>query len=137
MSTTSFWPFIRDEEPLDGELEVVEAVQEFWYLVKPEPWMKDAACKGKDPDLFFLKQGQSARLAKEICLTCPVIAPCRVYAEETDSEGVWGGDLRSGVKRPGIQDARPQVISIEKRRTASPTEHPGFGTIAARRTTQP
>lgn len=60
-------------------------------------WMFDAECNDNvkyDPDLWLPEPGdsQSARLAKEICLSCPVREICLQYAIDTkEREGIWGG----------------------------------------------
>jgi WhiB family redox-sensing transcriptional regulator len=55
-------------------------------------WRDLAACKGMDPDVFFLKRDQGGRngAAKAICAGCPVSAEClEVGANELS--GIWGG----------------------------------------------
>lgn len=133
-----YW-LVYDDEPWDptpemDELGIIEAVSDFWFLIKPEPWMEDAACKGKT-DLYFLQPGQNSRQAKRICETCAVVEPCREYAAATGSEGIWAGEVRSGTNPSTVQDARPQVITIEPRHTKDAAQHHGFGAIAARRQT--
>ena len=63
-------------------------------------WEERGACRGTDSSLFFgpnrfePKAERLAReaAAKEICATCPVMAPCRDFALRTDELfGVWGG----------------------------------------------
>lgn len=47
-------------------------------IVTEQPWRKDAACKGKDTNLWFPARGDylTAREAKAICATCPVRQEC-------------------------------------------------------------
>lgn len=61
-------------------------------------WRKDAACVGKDPELFFpYTRGDSSklqtRIAKNICQECPVIAECLDWAMHAHPMpyGIWGG----------------------------------------------
>lgn len=63
-------------------------------------WERDAACRGKDPSLFFgpnrfePKRERLARedAAKSICSRCTVTRECREAAIESgESFGVWGG----------------------------------------------
>lgn len=98
----------------------------FRIALQPEEWMQAAACRGLDPNLFQLEQGQSARKPRETCDTCKVEDDCLEYALRTGSVGVWGGevlDLKSSRQvqalRLGIQDARPQRVAAPKRRTDS------------------
>ena len=56
-------------------------------------WHKDAACKGMNPELFFLTRGESSKAAKAVCATCPVRQPC--YDAGVDEDfGIWGGVTR-------------------------------------------
>lgn len=57
-----------------------------------EPWMDYAACAYVDPALFFPEKGdgRSYRLAKAICLGCPVVRECGEYALGNNERfGVW------------------------------------------------
>ena len=55
-------------------------------------WQKEAACRGADPNIFFLTKGIPAAAAKAVCATCPVIEPCRDHAvANVEPAGVWGG----------------------------------------------
>lgn len=73
-----------------------------------QSWRDKAACKGKDPELFFpppvnpyttreeRRAFDERRLAAEaqakaICGTCPVTRECYDWAIATDADGVWGG----------------------------------------------
>lgn len=128
------WRFSDEEQELEvEEANRTAAFTEFWYLVKPEPWMREAACRGKDPDLFFPRQGSNSRAGKRVCATCTVRPECNQYADATDSEGIWAGELRTSVKKSAVQDARPQVITITPRTSKDAQEYQEFGTIAARR----
>ncbi|ORA23426.1 hypothetical protein BST13_35330 [Mycobacterium aquaticum] len=68
--------------------------------------MERAACRNKDPELFFTeKSGNGGRAdaarAVAICQQqCPVILQCRQHAKATgERHGVWGGQL--------IDDGKP------------------------------
>jgi WhiB family redox-sensing transcriptional regulator len=61
-------------------------------------WTGDAACRG-ETSLFFAPAGErpEARVVREararaICLTCPVMEPCRQWAREQREYGFWGGE---------------------------------------------
>lgn len=64
-------------------------------------WMRRAACKDADPDLFFrpvYKWGTTPRdtgrvtQALEFCKVCEVRAECLDYAHDNNIRmGVWGG----------------------------------------------
>lgn len=61
------------------------------------------ACQqpGVDPDWFFPERGDvtAMRLAKSICVACPVRRACYVEAEiRKERFGIWGGVSFSGPK---------------------------------------
>lgn len=62
-------------------------------------WMDQAACRGRNPDIWFPEGAESAAQAKAICAGCPVRIECLEYAIETHTySGVWGG-LTDGERR--------------------------------------
>lgn len=92
---------------------------------RPEPWMKEANCKGADPNLFVLDQGVTTAIAKRYCMACEVRQECADYARRTDSIGVFGGKLFTfRFSEPvelmpirQLQDARPRHIVDERRKS--------------------
>lgn len=63
-------------------------------LIAPRPWVRDAACAGKDPDLFFPTSGQQGQEAeaKAVCARCPVAGECLAEAlKNREAYGVFGG----------------------------------------------
>lgn len=59
-------------------------------------WRALAACRDMPISMFFPCPGargeRMARLAKEVCATCPVAEECLEYAMTTHQHfGVWGG----------------------------------------------
>lgn len=74
------------------------------------PWMRWAACKGEDADLFFPDRGQSLAPAREFCDRCPVQNTCLEYAlTHKLKHGVWGGHSEA---------SRRQIVKLRARRTA-------------------
>lgn len=68
-------------------------------------WVIQAACRGKDPDLFLPRESITGAFLKppveqalEYCAVCPVINECAAEADETGDVGVWGGTYRSDGK---------------------------------------
>ena len=60
----------------------------------PGAWVEDAACRDRDPDLWWPEGNDMARRyeAQEICLGCPVAEQCLQYALDTRQVfGIWGG----------------------------------------------
>ncbi|GAA1796425.1 WhiB family transcriptional regulator [Actinomadura chokoriensis] len=57
-------------------------------------WHASAACRGADPDAFFVRPSDRAGVAaaKRICAGCPVREECLRYAVADEAlEGIWGG----------------------------------------------
>lgn len=69
------------------------------------PWMRHAACRGKDREMFFPRRGENVSEAKAVCATCPVKAECADYGLP-EKYGVWGG----------LTDQERRVIRRERRR---------------------
>lgn len=87
-----------------------------------EEWRKQAACRGMDPNLFFVDRGDTkkCREARAICEPCPVKAECLQYAIDLDShlEGVWGGTTereRRGLRRVTLRNAVCEMCGREFR----------------------
>jgi WhiB family redox-sensing transcriptional regulator len=58
----------------------------------PPDWRDQALCAQSDPEAWFPEAGEHAELAKAICRTCPVQAPCLAYAlDRPGLRGIWGG----------------------------------------------
>lgn len=53
-------------------------------------WRSQAACKGKDPALFFPERGAPTEPAKAVCRGCPVAQECLGYGL-MENVGIWGG----------------------------------------------
>ena len=67
-------------------------------------WMARAACRNRDPTLFFPIDEGGATAARAICKRCDVRAQCLAYAMENRiTHGVWGGlsELDRGALRRG------------------------------------
>jgi WhiB family redox-sensing transcriptional regulator len=63
-----------------------------------QDWMAEAVCRGRTA-LFFPPHGEQADArerreakARAVCLTCPVLRPCREYARRHREQGFWGGE---------------------------------------------
>lgn len=55
-------------------------------------WMDEGLCRQVPPSTFFPNDGVGVDVARRICATCPVQAPCLEYAlVERIDHGVWGG----------------------------------------------
>lgn len=84
------------------------------------PWTEDAACRDKDPNLFFLEEGEVYRVgrfdeAREICRTCIVRFDCDTYATQSKEKwGVWAQRDR-GEKKHAERVAREEEERAEER----------------------
>ena len=81
---------------------------------------RDAACRGKDPDLWFPERGDDTRPAKAICATCPddVNAACLEFAlEHGETFGLWGG--KSERQRRRIRRERAGQTGIRRGQLAA------------------
>lgn len=60
-------------------------------------WIKDAACRGMDTNIFFPERGdnKTVELAKEVCAGCSVREQCLEYGRK-ERFGFWGG---MGIRR--------------------------------------
>lgn len=66
---------------------------------RPVDWRDRAACRGKDPDLFFPEAPPNTDAGKRqvaearaVCRACPVTAACLRFALDTrQSNGIWAG----------------------------------------------
>lgn len=55
-------------------------------------WMTRGTCRNEPPDRFFPSDGVGVDIARRLCATCPVQAPCLEYAlVQRIDHGVWGG----------------------------------------------
>lgn len=77
-------------------------------------WQDYAECKGADPDVFFPRKGETAKLARAICNVCKVKEICLEFSIDTESGtaqefGVWGGEPE--VSRRRIKQANYRKIN--------------------------
>jgi WhiB family redox-sensing transcriptional regulator len=72
---------------LDDDLLTLES---FLSDYRERDWIKKAACRGMDTDLFFPERGESTREAKAVCETCTVRQECGEYGF-MEKIGIWGG----------------------------------------------
>ncbi|MFD4756885.1 WhiB family transcriptional regulator [Streptomyces sp. NPDC058426] len=76
-------------------------------------WMSRARCAAEDieAELFFPRTEanlRQVREAREVCLSCPVLALCREWAlaEPPSLDGIWGGLTHTERRRCRRQEAR-------------------------------
>jgi len=74
-----------------------------------EQWALQGACIDAEPDALFVR-GAAQQLAKQVCMSCPVIAECLADALDNRTEfGVWGGMTER--ERRALLKRRPDVTS--------------------------
>jgi len=86
-------------------------------------WQMQAACRGRDPELFFPGSGGSStfpgrkeREAKAICKGCPVDQECLTFALLHEAEdpamryGIYGG-LTQG-ERKSLFGGAPERVAL-------------------------
>jgi len=63
-----------------------------------ETWKDNASCKGRT-ELFFAPPGEREEprirreaLARAVCMSCPVLLPCRDHGRVQGELGFWGGE---------------------------------------------
>jgi len=60
-----------------------------------EPWRREAACAGKDPNDWFPEQtgySWAHKRALDVCRSCPVQLAClRSAIDNNEHHGIWGG----------------------------------------------
>lgn len=86
--------------------------------VAAHTWMREGACRGVDPDLFFPERGEDSKYAKAVCAVCPVADDCLEYAlTNRERFGIWGGaserqrrQIRAGRRRDAQR--RPALEAI-------------------------
>ena len=85
-------------------------------------WRAKAACRDKDPELFFPVGNTGAAYqqieeAKAVCRTCKVIDACLKCALDTNQDyGVWGGlseDERRALKRRAMRRAESLLVTTD------------------------
>jgi WhiB family transcriptional regulator, redox-sensing transcriptional regulator len=72
-------------------------------------WQQLAACRDKDPDIFFPHSTEGVYIAKRICAACVVVEPCLEYAlTNRQDHGVYGG---------ASERERRQILRARRRST--------------------
>lgn len=97
-------------------------------------WLREAACVGEDPELFFPVGTTGPALddiaaAKRVCARCPVLRECLNWALRTgQTAGVWGGlgeDERTAMLRKDHERRRRPARSDRPTHSDSATHSEG------------
>ena len=76
---------------------------------------RDGACRDTKID-FFSDDLAEQNQAREICLSCPLMAKCLDYALFAEEYGVWGGTLEG--ERAKLRNGRP-LFNLQDRQFAA------------------
>lgn len=91
-----------------------QQVAVYGLAVAHEAWVKDAACRGTDVNMFF----DQSREALNYCHRCPVATECADFAfNNRILEGIWGGvtceQRAAGVRyMPGEESLAPAAKRV-------------------------
>jgi WhiB family redox-sensing transcriptional regulator len=77
--------YVRALMTIDGD--TLEAVD---LLFARPAWHRDAACRGKGPETWFIAQGGDPEPARQICSACPV-RELSAEAARDEPHGLWAG----------------------------------------------
>lgn len=101
---------------MEFTLEVARVIDEPISVIS-DKWQDKAACKGADPEIFFLPFTQSKAL--DHCAYCPVIVECLEWANSEDAEGlvmaphgIYGGATPEQRRAIRKRNALPQTRQI-------------------------
>lgn len=75
-------------------------IDALYALLERPDWHRRAACRGANPNLFFVERNENATEARHICGTCPVAQQC-LLENLHEREGIWGGT--NGRQRQAIR----------------------------------
>ena len=84
-------------------------------LELPRELTGGGACAGVDVNLFFSDNIGDINQAREICISCPLMAACLDYATFAEEFGVWGGTTAG--ERKNLRNGKP-LFTLEERRFA-------------------
>ena len=74
-------------------------------------WMKQAACRGVDPEVFYPTTTSGVKRAVQYCTGCPVRVDCLLYAINIGEEwGIWGGLTERDRRR--VRRGRTRITQI-------------------------
>ena len=80
-------------------------------------WVKQAACKGKPIEIFFVERGQSNREAKEICNSCSVKTECLEESlsdsHDVDMFGIFGGMSPRERRKERQRRAKEKALAVD------------------------
>jgi WhiB family redox-sensing transcriptional regulator len=92
----------------------------------PGRWVEHGVCKGRSPEwvnaVFFPNRGDVSRhqTAMDLCASCPVVDPCRMYAIANPKvKGIWGG--LSEQQRRDIRSRNRKAREAARRATGDDT----------------
>lgn len=104
MTTT---PAKDNEASKPGRYSYMDLLSEWQLVNRSFDWIKDAACRGVDSEIFFAEEGNwHAKHAEaiELCSKCTVYKDCLRFATENNiGYGIWGGLTPKQRKRSRLE----------------------------------
>lgn len=92
----------------------------------PGRWVEHGVCRGRSPEwvnaVFFPNRGDVSRhqTAMDLCASCPVVDPCRMYAIANPKvKGIWGG--LSEQQRRDVRSRNRKAREAARRATGDDT----------------
>jgi WhiB family redox-sensing transcriptional regulator len=93
----------------DNVPESVRRLTDLFFQPAPA-WQVQAACRGCDPELWYMDRGESTTEAKAICRGCVVREECLEFAvTQKEKFGIWGG----------LSERERRKIRVSRKRAAS------------------
>lgn len=84
--------------------DTLDKYDSYEVLSEPPTWRKESACRGLDPNVFFVQAGQTRlanKIKKQYCMKCAVRMNCLQYALDNKCKGIWGGTSEHERKKFG------------------------------------
>jgi WhiB family redox-sensing transcriptional regulator len=91
-------------------------------MATSDDWMRRAACRDADTELFFPLPGETERVreAKDHCAVCPVTASCLGWAREIRADfGIYGGFTEDERRRDARNEQRRRQAAEQRERVVA------------------
>ena len=82
-------------------------------------WKQRGNCNGEPAYIFYVKHPRVEERARAICMGCPVIEECFLYALQHNEMGIWGGlteEERKKLKLSSLVQEKPVTELLHNNR---------------------